>query len=115
MKTLCLPVRCGKPKCAGRDIASLYGLDIESGLNARSAQLERFESIPAWLALARTAGLGTRTAGKRVQAFGSPEAVFAASLTTLEAQHLPAAVAQAIHSRQPLRSAAKQLAPAQAC
>jgi DNA processing protein len=67
-----------------------------------------------WVALAITPGLGTRTAGKLLQAFGSPEAVFAASLTALEAQHLPAAVAQAIHSRQPISSAAKEIAQAQA-
>ncbi len=68
----------------------------------------------AWLALALTPGLGTRTAGKLLQAFGSPEAVFEASLTALEAQHLPAAVAQAIHCRQPLSAAAKELAQTQA-
>jgi DNA processing protein len=68
----------------------------------------------AWVALALTPGLGTRTAGKLLQAFGSPEAVFAASLTALEAQRLPAAVAQAIHSRQPLSAAAKEIAQAQA-
>lgn len=68
----------------------------------------------AWVALALTPGLGTRTAGKLLQAFGSPEAVFAASLTALEAQRLPAAVAQAIHSRQPLSAAAKEIAQVQA-
>jgi DNA processing protein len=59
-----------------------------------------------WLALALTPGLGPRLAGKLLTEFGTPEAVFAASLTALEAQHLPAAVAQAIHSRQPLSAAA---------
>jgi DNA processing protein len=68
----------------------------------------------AWVALALTPGLGTRTAGKLLQAFGSPEAVFAASLTALEAQRLPVAVAQAIHSRQLLSAAAKEIAQAQA-
>ena len=68
----------------------------------------------AWVALALTPGLGTRTAGKLLQAFGSPKAVFAASLTALEAHHLSAAVAQAIHSRQPLSAAAKEIAQAQA-
>jgi len=46
--------------------------------------------------------------------FGSPEAIFNASLTTLEAQRLPATVAQAIHTRQPLSDATKELAKAQA-
>jgi DNA processing protein len=67
-----------------------------------------------WLALALTPGLGARMAGKLLREFGSPEAIFAASLTALEAQRLPAAVAQAIHTRQPLSAAAKELAQAQA-
>jgi DNA processing protein len=67
-----------------------------------------------WLALALTPGLGARTAGKLLRELGSPEAIFNASLTALEAQRLPAAVAQAIHSRQPLSSAAKELAQSQA-
>ncbi|MGH9690171.1 MAG: DNA-processing protein DprA [Candidatus Acidiferrales bacterium] len=67
-----------------------------------------------WLALALTPGLGVRMAGKLLAEFGSPDAVFAASLTALEGQRLPAAVAQAIHSRQSLSAAAKELAQAQA-
>ncbi|HEV2289240.1 MAG TPA: DNA-processing protein DprA [Candidatus Acidoferrales bacterium] len=67
-----------------------------------------------WLALALTPGLGARMAGKLLRAFGSPEAIFNASLTSLEAQQLPAAVAQAIHSRQPMSAAAKELAQAEA-
>jgi DNA processing protein len=67
-----------------------------------------------WLALALTPGLGARTAGKLLREFGSPEAVFNASLTSLEAEHLPAAVAQAIHSRRAMSDAAKELAQAQA-
>jgi hypothetical protein len=60
-----------------------------------------------------TPGLGPRLAGKLLREFGSPEAIFEASLTSLEAQHLPAAVAQAIHSRQPLSAAAKEIAQAE--
>jgi len=67
-----------------------------------------------WLALALTPGLGARMAGKLLREFGSPEAIFSASLTALEAQHLPAAVAQALFSRQPLSVAAKELAESQA-
>lgn len=66
-----------------------------------------------WLALALTPGLGARMAGKLLREFGSPEAVFNASLTALEARHLPAPVAQAIHSREPLSVAAKELAQVQ--
>ncbi len=68
------------------------------------------ESYLAWVALALTPGLGGRMAGKLLREFGSPEAIFNASLTSLEAQRLPVAVAQAIHSRQPLSTAAKELA-----
>lgn len=67
-----------------------------------------------WIALALTAGLGARTAGKLLAEFGSPAAIFNASLTALEAQHIPASVAQAIHSRQPMSAAAKELAQVQA-
>jgi DNA processing protein len=67
-----------------------------------------------WLALALTPGLGARTAGKLLREFGSPDAVFNASLTALEAQRIPAAVAQAQHSRRPLSDAARELAQAQA-
>jgi len=63
-----------------------------------------------WVALALTPGLGARMAGKLLLEFGSPEAIFNASLTALEAQRLPAAVAQAIHNRQPMSAAAKELA-----
>jgi len=68
-----------------------------------------------WLALALTPGLGARMAGKLLGEFGSPDAIFSASLTALEAQRLPAAVAQALHSRRPLSDAAKELAQVQAC
>jgi len=67
-----------------------------------------------WLALALTPGLGARMAGKLLGAMGTPNAIFNASLTELESHHLPAAVAQAIHTRQPLSAAAKELAQAQA-
>ena len=67
-----------------------------------------------WLALALTPGLGARTAGKLLREYGSPDAIFGASLTDLEGQHLPAAVAQAVHSLQPLSDAARELAKAQA-
>ncbi len=67
-----------------------------------------------WIALALTPGLGTRMAGKLLRLLGSPEAIFNASLTQLESYQLPAAVAQAIHSRQPISAAAKELAQAQA-
>ena len=71
--------------------------------------MELEQSLP-WLALRLTAGLGTRLAGKLLRRFGSPEEVFRASLTELEACQLPAAVAQAVFSRSGFRDAEKQLA-----
>lgn len=67
-----------------------------------------------WLALALTPGLGPRLAGKLLRNLGGPDEIFNASLTALEAEGLPAAAAQAIHSRRPLSDAAKELAQAQA-
>jgi DNA processing protein len=58
-----------------------------------------------WLALALAPGLGPRLAGKLLERLRTPEAVFSAALTELEACGLPAAVAQEIHSRKPLGSA----------
>jgi DNA processing protein len=65
-----------------------------------------------WLALGLVPGLGSRSASKLLSAFGGPEAIFAASLTALEAQGLSAAVAQAIHSQEALGRAGKELARA---
>jgi hypothetical protein len=80
---------------------------------ASFATMEKTCEYVGWIALALTPGLGPRLAGKLLRAFGDPEAIFNASLTELEAQHLPAAVAQAIHSRQPLSAAAKEVAQAE--
>jgi DNA processing protein len=66
-------------------------------------------SLP-WLALRLTPGLGARLGGKLLRQFGSPEQVFRASLTELEACHLPVAVAQAIASSVGFRDAEKELA-----
>jgi len=63
-----------------------------------------------WLSLALVPGLGARMAGKLLREFGTPEAIFNASLTALEAQNLPAPVAQAIHTRQAMSDAARELA-----
>jgi DNA processing protein len=66
-------------------------------------------SLP-WLALRLTPGLGARLAGKLLRQFGSPEEVFRASLTELEACQLPVAVAQAVFSRAAFGDAEKELA-----
>ena len=63
-----------------------------------------------WLALGLTPGLGARLAGKLLREFSSPEAIFAASLTALEACQISAEAAQAIHSQKPIAAAEKELA-----
>jgi DNA processing protein len=62
-----------------------------------------------WLSLVMTPGLGSRLAGKLLRQFGSPEGIFRASLTELEACRLPAAPAQAIHSRRACKDAEAEL------
>jgi len=49
-----------------------------------------------WLALALTPGIGAARGKKLVEYFGGVDALFAASLTDLEAANLPAAAAQSI-------------------
>jgi DNA processing protein len=63
-----------------------------------------------WLALSVTPGLAARLTARLLRAFGTPEEVFRASLTELEAQRLPAAVCQVIRSQEPLKAAEKELA-----
>ncbi|HWZ55757.1 MAG TPA: DNA-processing protein DprA [Verrucomicrobiae bacterium] len=63
-----------------------------------------------WLSLAMTPGLGSRLTGKLLRQFGSPEHVFRASLTELEACQLPAAPAQAIRSKRSHKEAEAELA-----
>ena len=70
----------------------------------------QLEHSLGWLALALTPGLGARLAAKLLRAFGSPEEVFRASLTELEACKLKADTAQAIASQKPQQDAEKELA-----
>jgi DNA processing protein len=56
-----------------------------------------------------TPGLGSRLIGKLLRQFGSPEKIFRASLTELEACQLPAAPAQAIQSRNAHKEAEAEL------
>ena len=66
-------------------------------------------SLP-WLALRLTPGLGARLTAKLLRHFGSPEEIFRASLTELEACQLPVAAAQATFSKAAFRDAEKELA-----
>jgi DNA processing protein len=67
----------------------------------------------SWLALSLTPGLGARLLGRLLREFGSPEDVFAASLTGLEACGLPGAAAQAVSKRVAFPAAEKEMAWAQ--
>jgi DNA processing protein len=51
-----------------------------------------------WLALRMAAGVGTRKAGRLVEIFRTPQAIFRASTSELEAAGLSAAVAQSVAS-----------------
>jgi len=62
------------------------------------AQTTSREEELHWLALKLIPGLGTRSAGKLIQRFRTPEAVFRASRTELEGAGLSGALAQSIAS-----------------
>ena len=57
-----------------------------------------------------TPGLGSRLTGKLLRQFGSPTDVFRASLTELEACHLPTVPARAIQAKQAHKDAEAELA-----
>src|ERR1043166_3032986 len=61
-----------------------------------------------WLALKLVPGLGTRTSGKLLDRFRSPQAIFRASRTELEAVGVSGAVAQSIASGCTFEDAAAQ-------
>ncbi len=63
-----------------------------------------------WVGMSLTPGLASRLTARLLQRFGSPEAVFRASLTELESCQLPAAVAQSIHKQAALKPAEKEIA-----
>ena len=65
-----------------------------------------------WLALSLTSGLGPTKARKLVEHFGSPEAVFRASLTELEAAAIQAVSAQSIATGKSAELAREELARA---
>ncbi|PYV32239.1 MAG: DNA-protecting protein DprA [Acidobacteria bacterium] len=72
------------------------------------------EDTQFWLALTRVDGLGLRTAHKLIEQFGSPQAVYMASLTALEGAGLAARIAQAIFAQAGLKEAEKELKTAMA-
>ena len=62
-----------------------------------------------WLAITLTPGIGARLAAQLLKRLGTPERIFAAPLTELEAAGAPASVAQTLHSRAPLKAAEQEL------
>jgi len=64
----------------------------------------------SWLALTLTPGLGPRLCARLLKQFGSPEGVFRASLSDLEACQLPAETAQAVVKKEAFKRAEKELA-----
>src|SRR5690348_4819159 len=61
-----------------------------------------------WLALTLVPGLGTRTSGKLLERFRSPQAIFRASRTELEGAGVSGAVAQSVASGCTFEDAAAQ-------
>jgi DNA processing protein len=64
----------------------------------------------SWLALTLTPGIAARLTARLLREFGTPEAVFHASLPALQACNLPAPAAQAIYKRQTFWRAEKEVA-----
>lgn len=64
----------------------------------------------SWLALALTPGVAARLSARLLRQFGSPDAVFRASLADLESCNLPTQVAQAIAKKEAFKRAEKELA-----
>ncbi|MDE3181314.1 MAG: DNA-processing protein DprA [Acidobacteriota bacterium] len=67
------------------------------------------ESVQYWLGLTRLQGLGTRGALKLVRAMGSPERVYAASLTELESCGVSSRIAQDIFAQRGLAEAEREI------
>ena len=68
------------------------------------------EASLSWLAMTMTPGIAARLSARLLREFGSPEGVFRASLTALEACNLPAPAAQAIFKKQNFWRAEKEVA-----
>src|SRR6267143_4176239 len=64
----------------------------------------------SWLALGLTPGLASRLSARVLRRFDSPDGVFRAALSDLEACHLPAQVSQAIVKKEACKRAEKELA-----
>jgi DNA processing protein len=72
-------------------------------------------AVQHWLGLGRVDEIGVRTAHKLVEHFGSPEAVYEASLTALEDCGLARRVAQRVRDGSGLAEAEREVAAAEKC
>jgi DNA processing protein len=70
----------------------------------------QLDSSLSWLALSLTPGLAARLSSRVLRQFGSPDGVFRASLSDLEACHLPGEAAQAVVKKTAFPRAEKELA-----
>jgi DNA processing protein len=70
----------------------------------------QLDSSLSWLALSLTPGLAARLSSRVLRQFGSPDGVFRASLSDLEACHLPGEAAQAVIKKTAFPRAEKELA-----
>jgi len=68
------------------------------------------EASLSWLALTLTPGIAARLSARLLREYGSPEAVFRAPLTGIEACNVPAPAAQAIFKKQMFWRAEKEVA-----
>ena len=69
-------------------------------------------SLGAWLGLTRVEGLGVRSAHKLVEHFGSPEAVYSASMPALESCGVPRRVAEHLRAGAGVMEAEREVAAA---
>ena len=67
------------------------------------------EASLSWLALTLTPGIAARLSARLLREYGSPEGVFRASLTGIEACNVPAPAAQAIFKKQMFWRAEKEV------
>jgi DNA processing protein len=72
-------------------------------------------AVQHWLGLARVEDVGVRTAHKLVEHFGSPEAVYTATLTALKGCGLAGHVAQRLRAGSGLAEAERELTTAEKC
>ena len=92
---LCASARNLRPLAYSPPLAGI--VEVDKPRIMQSPVLSREEEL-YWLALKLVPGLGTRTSGKLLERFRTPQAIFRASRTELEGAGVSGAVAQSIAS-----------------